>query len=51
MKYVEKELFEEHDYTNALLYFQQLGEKTIHACIYALKVCFWLCSPSDMTGN
>jgi hypothetical protein len=25
MKKVERELFEEHDYTNALLYFQQLG--------------------------
>lgn len=25
MKDVERELFEEHDYTNALLYFQQLG--------------------------
>jgi len=25
MKEVERELFEEHDYTNALLYFQQLG--------------------------
>lgn len=26
MKYTERELFEEHNYTNALLYFQQLGD-------------------------
>ena len=61
MKTVERELFEEHDYTNALMYFQQLGEckgKGKCECVFAYHrlilllfkyiIIFFLESPSSL---